>query len=249
MFCKNCGHKLDDDAIFCMNCGVKVAEDSSSNYCANCGNELEADAVFCVNCGNRVNEEQAQAATENKVESENVREGDLETKDSQIKTTETTNLAKENVEEGLQNEKPVTDTISNTDVQTDDNSQEKEAVTAPVLTEKPQKETVEQSELKLELKNTYVNGKHFVYIDDSSKVFCPKCHKRADVNATMCSNCNANFVISSKSSSESEVSWQVQKIDFENTGEKSTYSTANSATRNNGKRGTYFWAFILASFL
>ena len=24
MFCKNCGHKLEDDAKFCSNCGTKV---------------------------------------------------------------------------------------------------------------------------------------------------------------------------------------------------------------------------------
>lgn len=26
MYCKECGAKLDDDAVFCMNCGVKILD-------------------------------------------------------------------------------------------------------------------------------------------------------------------------------------------------------------------------------
>lgn len=32
MFCKNCGSKLDDDAVFCPNCGYKVHEEKVNNY-------------------------------------------------------------------------------------------------------------------------------------------------------------------------------------------------------------------------
>ena len=31
MFCKNCGSKLDDDAVFCPNCGYKVHEEKVNN--------------------------------------------------------------------------------------------------------------------------------------------------------------------------------------------------------------------------
>mgnify|MGYP002859607148 CR=1 FL=1 len=65
MFCKNCGSKLDDDAIFCMNCGVKIADDSSSKYCFHCGNEIESDAVFCANCGSKIREAQKEPEEKN----------------------------------------------------------------------------------------------------------------------------------------------------------------------------------------
>ena len=74
MFCKNCGNKLDEDALFCMNCGVKVAADASSKYCAHCGNELEADAVFCMECGNRIHEVQKEPEKGTTPEPENVKE-------------------------------------------------------------------------------------------------------------------------------------------------------------------------------
>lgn len=106
MFCKNCGNKLDDDALFCMNCGVKITDDTSSKYCAHCGNALDADALFCMNCGNRIKEEQPQTE-------------DSGVRDSQIKTTENTDSVEGNAEENLRDEKPVID------VQTDDNSQKK----------------------------------------------------------------------------------------------------------------------------
>ena len=31
MFCKNCGSKLDEDAVFCSNCGYKVHEEKVNN--------------------------------------------------------------------------------------------------------------------------------------------------------------------------------------------------------------------------
>ena len=30
MFCKNCGHKLSDDAKFCSNCGAKVEAETEA---------------------------------------------------------------------------------------------------------------------------------------------------------------------------------------------------------------------------
>ena len=56
MHCRNCGSKLDDDALFCMNCGVKLSETLTSKYCFQCGNKLDEDAVFCTKCGRRLEE-------------------------------------------------------------------------------------------------------------------------------------------------------------------------------------------------
>ena len=57
MFCKNCGSKLDDDAIFCTNCGKKLSDVFTAKYCVACGVKLDDDAVFCSNCGYKVHEE------------------------------------------------------------------------------------------------------------------------------------------------------------------------------------------------
>ena len=120
MFCKNCGNQIDDnDALFCMNCGAKVSDTVIAKYCAQCGTELEEDAVFCTNCGNRVNEEQTQTATENKVESENVK------------------VEEKSAEQDVQNDEPTTD------VEVEKTISEIETVVAPVLTETPQEETTE----------------------------------------------------------------------------------------------------------
>ena len=57
MFCKNCGSKLDNDAIFCTNCGKKLSDVFTAKYCVACGVKLDDDAVFCSNCGYKVHEE------------------------------------------------------------------------------------------------------------------------------------------------------------------------------------------------
>lgn len=57
MFCKNCGSKLDEDAIFCTNCGKKLSDVFTAKYCVACGAELDDDADFCSNCGYKVHEE------------------------------------------------------------------------------------------------------------------------------------------------------------------------------------------------
>ncbi len=57
MVCKNCGSKLDNDAIFCTNCGKKLSDVFTAKYCVACGVKLDDDAVFCSNCGYKVHEE------------------------------------------------------------------------------------------------------------------------------------------------------------------------------------------------
>lgn len=42
MFCKNCGHKLSDDAKFCSNCGTKVEVETEA--------EVEEEIVEPLEC-------------------------------------------------------------------------------------------------------------------------------------------------------------------------------------------------------
>lgn len=49
--CKNCGYKLEDDAVFCSNCGVRV---DGKITCKNCGKSVSQDAIYCTYCGARV---------------------------------------------------------------------------------------------------------------------------------------------------------------------------------------------------
>ena len=205
MFCKNCGNKLDDDALFCMNCGVKLSDATTSKYCGYCGNKLESDAVFCISCGKKIHVEEPQANTNavKPIESENVKE------ESAKIASQKTGYTEKNIEPEIPFNKI-------------------ETVASPAVAKTLHEE-------KLEFKDFYGNGKHFVYIDDSSKLFCPKCHKRADIYATMCSNCNESFVVQNESSSNTDSSWHVQKIDFDNAEKKSADST--TVSNNKGING------------
>lgn len=60
MYCKNCGKKIEDDAIFCKHCGAKVKSgdskikevvDGEIHRCPNCGKELDAFVPICPSCG------------------------------------------------------------------------------------------------------------------------------------------------------------------------------------------------------
>lgn len=54
MYCKECGAKLDDDAVFCMNCGVKILDTQNKKICPNCGAAIVDDAFFCMKCGTKL---------------------------------------------------------------------------------------------------------------------------------------------------------------------------------------------------
>ena len=60
MYCKNCGHNIDENATFCSNCGqkqekpelkVNLNNEFGARYCANCGTKLEAGMEICLSCG------------------------------------------------------------------------------------------------------------------------------------------------------------------------------------------------------
>ena len=57
MYCKNCGNKLDDDAIFCSKCGVRKETEGNAFYCEKCGTKISEGDVFCTGCGNLVSED------------------------------------------------------------------------------------------------------------------------------------------------------------------------------------------------
>lgn len=49
MYCRNCGHEHNDQAVVCLNCGVAVG--TGSNFCPNCGMQTTSGAYVCTNCG------------------------------------------------------------------------------------------------------------------------------------------------------------------------------------------------------
>ena len=56
-----------------------------------------------------------------------------------------------------------------------------------------QESKAEEKTPVLEYKDISINGRRFVYLGDSSKVFCSKCHNKADIYSTLCSYCNSSF--------------------------------------------------------
>ena len=49
MFCRNCGHPVDDKAIACPKCGVPPSMEKK--FCSNCGSATEPNQIMCVKCG------------------------------------------------------------------------------------------------------------------------------------------------------------------------------------------------------
>ncbi len=49
MFCRNCGHQMDNAAAVCVNCGVAAGQ--GTNFCPNCGTPSAPGATFCTQCG------------------------------------------------------------------------------------------------------------------------------------------------------------------------------------------------------
>lgn len=59
MYCKQCGQRLEKDALFCFHCGAEqelieepaAPVEPEKAYCTQCGAELRQGAAFCVRCG------------------------------------------------------------------------------------------------------------------------------------------------------------------------------------------------------
>jgi ribosomal protein L40E len=52
MYCKNCGMKLNENAVVCVSCGFSVG--SGNKFCPNCGAETNPYADVCTKCGIRL---------------------------------------------------------------------------------------------------------------------------------------------------------------------------------------------------
>ena len=49
MFCRECGKKVNENAVACTSCGVNPKR--ASNFCGACGVKTKANQVVCVKCG------------------------------------------------------------------------------------------------------------------------------------------------------------------------------------------------------
>ena len=119
MFCKNCGSKLDDDAIFCTNCGIKISDITIVKYCKNCGNAVEEDAVFCTSCGSKLKEDVEKTSLDKGI------------KEKQTDEKETAPIQEQLQESELQSE-PIPESEH-----TSENVQNKEQISEPVTELKP----------------------------------------------------------------------------------------------------------------
>ena len=202
MFCENCGNKLDADALFCTSCGVKISENPTKKFCSHCGNVLEEDAVFCMMCGNRIHGESNEASL--KKEPVKVFTDNSEksmTHEAHIETVKNTENASQESQENMNKSIDVSDESLNG-----------------------------KSEPVLEYKDTYINGRHFLYLDDSKKVFCPKCKKRVDSTSTLCSWCNTSFMTATiKNNDILKDSNGFRSVTERNFEEKKLYSESNVA--------------------
>lgn len=191
MFCKNCGKTLDEDALFCMNCGVKISDSILNKYCFNCGNSIEDDAIFCMKCGTRIPRDEDKFEKEREVVTEVIEKKDISVKKNAFALDSEDSMdtqkemgAKENIlESECSCEEKIVQSISEKS-SSSDTGKEKDAL---------------NDEKKNRYTDIFLDGKHFVYLDDASKLLCPGCHCEVDPAVTLCSNCNSSFVISSTS--------------------------------------------------
>ncbi len=51
-YCKNCGSRLEENAVFCPECGTKIEK----RLCPNCGEDITNSDNFCENCGENLND-------------------------------------------------------------------------------------------------------------------------------------------------------------------------------------------------
>ena len=184
-------------------------------YCRTCGFKLDDDAVFCMNCGIKISE-----ISTNKFCMHCGNELDADSTfcmscgnkiHNDSKEDKTIEIAESASQESQQSENSLADESLNS------------------LNEK--------SESTLDYKDISVNGRHFLYLDDSTKVFCPKCKKRVDSASTLCSWCNTSFMtdMNEKSNYNSSMSQPIVSEYYE---EKRTepvaYSTESPAKSKAG---------------
>ena len=65
MYCRNCGHNLNDQAVACTNCGVDPK--AEKKFCSGCGVETNENQVLCVKCGVALSAPSAKSGDDNTV--------------------------------------------------------------------------------------------------------------------------------------------------------------------------------------
>ena len=256
-YCAYCGSELEDDAAFCMNCGNRVNEEQAQTETEN---KVESESV-------KVEEKSAEQDAQNDKPLSDVEvEKTISEKETVVAPVLAETPQKETAESRETSEKLSSEKtgIHIVDVMRENASSEKEVSEGKAV--KNAESTVQESQQNLnnsvnensdsldeksesieEYKDISVNGRHFLYLDDSRKVFCPKCKKRVDSASTVCSWCNTSFMTDAneKSNNNSSMSQPIVSERFENTRKESTYSTTNSATRENEN---YFGLLVAVIF-
>ena len=49
MYCRECGHSVNENAEICTNCGVRPL--NGNKFCQSCGTETKDNQELCVSCG------------------------------------------------------------------------------------------------------------------------------------------------------------------------------------------------------
>ena len=62
MYCKNCGSKMNENAVVCVKCGV--ARGNGNSYCTNCEKATNLNAAVCLSCGYSLVNLQTQSSVE-----------------------------------------------------------------------------------------------------------------------------------------------------------------------------------------
>ena len=83
----------------------------------------------------------------------------------------------------------------------------------------------------IEYKDYYIDGKHFVYKDSPSVLFCPKCHKPTDKFASACFKCGASFTNGKNENEESTFKpAETKRTTEKHYSESSEYSAGSDKT-------------------
>jgi len=61
MYCRECGHKVKENAEYCLHCGVRPT--NSDKFCQSCGVETKSNQDLCVDCGTLLEKHNTVAAT------------------------------------------------------------------------------------------------------------------------------------------------------------------------------------------
>lgn len=49
MYCRSCGHPMNENQVICLECGVRTG--TGDSFCPNCGSQVDPKATVCMSCG------------------------------------------------------------------------------------------------------------------------------------------------------------------------------------------------------